>query len=87
VLTAPSFSRLLRSLPLTLSLESDDITLKKNFSRRNALASQSSRIHQKVDVLAGNLEIFHGIAHAHEFGKFLHSVTILIFYVTVIVVL
>lgn len=84
---APLFLRFLCRLSLTLTLESGDVALQKNFSRGDALASHFSRIHQKVDVLAGNLEIFHRIPHAHEFGKFVHNVTGLTSYAIADVVL
>lgn len=66
---------LLRGFLLAASLESNNVAFKKHLSYRYFLASQFSCVDQVVDILARNLEIFHGIAHAHEFWReFVHSV-------------
>ncbi len=86
-LAAFSLSWLLCGFPLTLPLESDNIALEEDFPCRDALTPQFSRIDQEVDVLTGHLQVFHGIAHAHEVGKFVHSVTGLTSYAIADVVL
>lgn len=61
-------------LPFTLTLEGQNIALQEDFSRGDFLASQLSRLYEEINVLTGNFKMLHCISHAHEFGKFLHSV-------------
>ncbi len=87
VLAAFSLPWFLRSFPLTLPLESDDVAFEEDFPCRDALTPEFSRVDQEVDVLAGDLEVSHGITHAHEVGEFMHSVTGLTSYAIADVVL